>query len=305
VLDWQQQRIRVFGPDGTYLHAIGRRGQGPGEFEGAWELDMGSGDTLTVLDDGNMRYSVFGPDGAFLYDAPRDIVGYGSPARVRLADGRYLDWGIEAPDGRSGPRVEYHPILYEPGLSSADTFPPIRYTREMTEPGGALLMDWGGTVVASVDRAGGVWFAHSDEYRIYRRDLAGDTTLVFTLSADPAPMRDEDRDRVRERWEDRPDIGTAQLAALPEFKPVVHGIVPDNRGHLLVFVDVAGEEPGSVVDVFRETGEYRGRMRLPHPVPLSSNRPPVVHVSEDRLYLVVRDEFDVPYVSRLRIVGTR
>ena len=33
ILDSGNKRIQVFGPDGQYLRTIGRRGQGPGEFE--------------------------------------------------------------------------------------------------------------------------------------------------------------------------------------------------------------------------------------------------------------------------------
>lgn len=37
------------------------------------------------------------------------------------------------------------------------------------------------------------------------------------------------------------------------------------------------------------------------PVPLEPGRPPVVHVTPEHLYVVTKDELDVPYVSRLRI----
>lgn len=301
VLEWDRQEIRVFDSVGTYSHTIGRRGQGPGELSAAWTLSIGPGDTLTVLDDGAMRFSVFAPDGAFIQSHRRNIVGYGAPLRSRLDDGGYLDWAQGFPDGRPGPRLLYRPVRHAPGFGEADTFPPIDYTMDMVPSGRIRLLLWGGFVVAAAGADGTIWFADSREYRVYRRTLEGDTTLVFSLQAEPAPLGEPERQQLRERWARRPDILDEQLEALPETKPVVYGVVPDGSGHVFVFPDVAGEPPGSVVDVFRESGEYLGRRTLPSPVPLEPGRPPVVHVTPEHLYVVTKDELDVPYVSRLRI----
>lgn len=270
--------------------------------DGAWEVGVGPGDTLTVLDDGTMRFSVFEPDGTFVESHPRTIVGYGSPLRALLDGGGFVDWAMSFPDGRGGPRVRYHPVRYAPGFTRADTFPPIHHELDMVESGRTRLMDYGSFLVAAADAAGGIWFADSRDYRIHRRTLEGDTTLSLSFPAEPTPLTEADRDRVRDRWADRPEMRDEQLEALPEIKPLLHGIVPDGLGHLLVFADVRGERPGTVVDVFRESGEYMGRMRMPEPVPLQPGRPPVVHVTRDHLYVVVRDELEVPFVSRLEIV---
>lgn len=92
---------------------------------------------------------------------------------------------------------------------------------------------------------------------------------------------------------------------LPETKPIVHRIVPDDAGHILVFADVAREPAGTAVDVFRESGEYLGRMTVPTPVPFAGRRFPVVHATPEHLFVVVKDELDVSYVSRLKIVKGR
>jgi hypothetical protein len=302
ILDWLSQEIRVFQPAGSYSHTIGRRGRGPGELWGAWTLSIGSGDTLTVLDDGAMRFSVFGPGGEHLKSHRRNIVGFGSPRQALLDDGSYLDWAPAFPDGRFGPRVFFYPVRYGPGFERADTFPPIELTQDMVPDGQMPLMAYGGFVVASADTRGNVWFANSREYRIFRRSLEGDTTLAVTLPAEAAPLGETERESVRKRWTHRPDIGAQQLAGLPRTRPIIYGIMPDNVGHLYVFADVAGEAAGTVVDVFRETGEYLGRMSLPVPVALMRSRPPVAHITSEYLYVVVLDDMDVPYVSRLKIV---
>ncbi len=301
VLGWADQDIRVFDATGEFSHTIGRRGEGPSEFGGAGELNVGRGDTLVVLDDGNMRYAVFAPDGTLVGVRRRDIVGRGPALRMPLDDGRYLDWLITFPDGRFGERLFQHPIRYDSGFERADTFPPIEFHQTMVADGRMPLLNFASSLVVSADRSGAVWFAHSDEYRIYKRSLSGDTSLVFQLSAEAVPLGEADRDEVRRLWANRPDIQADQLGALPDTKPVVYGIVPDHAGHVYVFPDLAGEDPGTIVDVFRETGEYLGRLELPFAVPLESGRQPTARATAEHLYVVVRDSLDVPYVARLRI----
>ena len=302
ILDGQGQSVSVFLHDGTFLRTVGRRGQGPGEFTAAWALSIGSGDTLTILDDGMMRYSVFSPDGRFVDMHPRGIVGYGPPLPVRLASGGYLDWGLGSPDGRLGRRGLFYPVRYGQGFGRVDTFPAIAYTRDMVPSGRMPLMDYGGFLVVTPDAEGDIWFAQSQTYRVYRRTLNADTTVTFTLPVEPVPVREVDRERVRDRWTRRPELQAEQLAALPRVKPIIYGILPDNQGHVFIFVDVAEVPTGTAVDVFRDTGVYLGRMNLPVPVALESNRQPIGKISGDYLYLVAKDEMDVPYVYRFEIV---
>lgn len=57
--------------------------------------------------------------------------------------------------------------------------------------------------------------------------------------------------------------------------------------------------PGKQVDVFDGEGRYLGRVASPDPLPLTGQ----VLIRGDRLYVVVRDEIDIPYVVRYRIQG--
>jgi 6-bladed beta-propeller len=63
ILDSGNQRIQVFGPDGTYVRTIGRRGQGPGEFSSLDSIVMDHEGRLYVLDDRQKRIQIFTTDG--------------------------------------------------------------------------------------------------------------------------------------------------------------------------------------------------------------------------------------------------
>lgn len=61
VADAGSAQLRVFDSTGRFLQAVGRQGNGPGEFANYVMLVPPSGDSLLTVD-GAQRYSVFGPD---------------------------------------------------------------------------------------------------------------------------------------------------------------------------------------------------------------------------------------------------
>ena len=308
VAEGMSQEIRVFYPDGSFSHLIGGEGSGPGEFTALRAMTFIRGDTLWVLDDGLSRYTAFTSDGEVIETRPRMARGFLRTAPWSfLGDGTPMDWGISFPDGRNGARTELTPILFDPGFLRPDSFPPIVHDTRMLPDGSMPLPYFGGELTVGLDHRGGIWFAHSRDYRIFRRTFAGDTTAVISLVEEPAEVGEAERNYIRTSFARRPDLASIFLESLPETKPIVRGILPDNTGHVLVFPDIAGAPEGTVVDVFEEEGAYLGRVSSPVPIrSVSPGRGPVVHVTPDYLFAVVYDSVDIPYVSRMRIVrGSR
>lgn len=65
VADDLGSHIKVFGSDGSYVHTIGRAGEGPGEFSQPWQIAVDPSDSLYVWDAGHSRILVFSPDHQF------------------------------------------------------------------------------------------------------------------------------------------------------------------------------------------------------------------------------------------------
>lgn len=61
VLDGQADEIRVFGNDGTFERAFGRKGEGPGEMKNPAGMALDATGILWVMDWGNARYDAFDP----------------------------------------------------------------------------------------------------------------------------------------------------------------------------------------------------------------------------------------------------
>lgn len=93
VVNRGSSELRVFDSTGTFLHAIGRRGEGPGEFLSLGTLQRLEGDSLIVFDSQLRRASLFSPSGLLVSSGSvmehRRDSSY-VLAAARLGDGRYL-----------------------------------------------------------------------------------------------------------------------------------------------------------------------------------------------------------------------
>lgn len=91
VVNQGSSEIRLYGPDGRFLHAFGSEGEGPGEFRDVFQIWREAGDTLLVGDYRPWRFHRFLPDGTHLESVRPEPI-YPNPPEVMgvLADGGYL-----------------------------------------------------------------------------------------------------------------------------------------------------------------------------------------------------------------------
>ena len=311
VLDVSSQEVQVFDPEGAFLRTLGGAGEGPGEFRFADGPAVGPGDTVWVADGMSRRYSIFGPDGTFLRVKTRRIQGQ-SPERCTFGpDGTFREWAMRFPnEERSGDfsdidLVHYHPVQVSPRGDTHDTLPRLEFTHQMAEiPSRGLRRPvfFGPSLEFALDCADGLWFAHTDEYKLFRRTLDGDTTVVATLDGPrPAEVDEADRDWVRAVFERRPNppLVADHLRALPARKPIIVEIFVDGAGHVFVIPETSMVEAGGAIDVFREDGEFLGRVSVPTTVKLTPKG--MVHATEDYMLFAGEDDAGTPYVTRLRI----
>jgi len=152
-----------------------------------------------------------------------------------------------------------------------------------------------------IDPQGFVWLGISEEYRIVRTTFEGDTLLVIEKEHRPTPVTeaevDAEIDRSLQAFEfEIPRSGVAiDRSRFPKVRPAYDDFLVEPDGHL--WVEPAGRDTAAILDVFDPRGRYLGAVRSP--VELGSRRPWRFH--GDRLYAVVTDELDVPYVVRFRI----
>ena len=311
ILDSATEEIQVFDAAGGFLRTIGGEGQGAGEFREALGPAIAPGDTLWVADQGAPRYSIFGPDGTLIGTRVRRATWGLITERCTIGpDGSYMEWGVRYPNrDRSGDPsdvdlVHYHPVRVSPDAERLDTLPHLEFVLQLADlPSvGSRRPAWfAPRLKTALGCRDDVWFASSGEYRVYRRSLAGDTTVVFTLGGvRPAPVDEADRDELRATFERyaAPALMRDHLRALPENKPVIAGLFVDGAGHVFVVPETSRVDAGTVIDVFREDGVFLGRVAVPEAVRIDADK---AYATGDYMLFAGEDEVGTPYVTRLRI----
>lgn len=90
VADYDAHHLKVFGPDGKFIKTIGRKGQGPGEFQAPAYVEIGGG-RIFVWEAMNRRISILDAEGKFLLSTPYYPGVFGLLIRMRaLPDGRLV-----------------------------------------------------------------------------------------------------------------------------------------------------------------------------------------------------------------------
>ena len=305
--------LQVFDAEGGFLRTLGGQGQGPGEFREALGPAIAPGDTLWVADQGAPRYSIFGPDGTLIGTRVRRATWGLITERCTIApDGSYMEWGVRYPnrersdDPSDVDLVHYYPVRVSPDAEQLDTLPYLEFTLQLADlPSVGLRrpVRFGPRLKKALGCRDDVWFASSGEYRVYRRSLAGDTTVALTLEGvRPAAVDEADRDEVRATFERYPELGAALMAdhlrALPENKPVIAGLFVDGAGHVFVVPETSRVDAGRAIDVFREDGKFLGRATVPEAVGIDPGK---AYATGDYLLFAGEDEAGTPYVTRLRI----
>ena len=315
ILDGTSQEIQVFDYDGGYLRTLGGRGQGPGEFREALGPAIAQGDTLWVADGLAPRYSIFAPDGTFTGTRVRRLASGRLTERCTIEpDGSYMEWWTRMPrvemseDMNNNDLRHYHPIRVSTDREEQDTLPHLEFTlmlADLPSTGNRRPVFFGPSLKRALGCRDDVWFAPSSEYRVYRRTLAGDTTVVFTLEGvRPAALDEDDRDEVRATFERYPGLTSASalmadhLRALPENKPVIAGLFVDGAGHVFVVPETSRIDAGTAIDVFREDGVFLGRAAVPEAVRINPGR---AYATGDYLLFAGESDAGEPYVTRLRI----
>jgi hypothetical protein len=146
----------------------------------------------------------------------------------------------------------------------------------------------------------------SDQYRLYRRALAGDTVRVVERAHRPLAVSTEERDSVVASLEEgsRPGpnmggrvSGPLDYGRIPAVKPAFRGVVVDDRGYLWVAATAADSGRGGRWDVFDAEGRYLG------PVAMELDLFPLPRIRGSTVVGVRRDELDVPQVVVYRLEG--
>ncbi len=328
VLDTQAQNVRAFSPDGVYQQTFGGPGGGPGEIgPGAIFVAAGPGDTLLVPDLANRRINRYAPDGSHLPSVP-----------LRIEEALPMIWRSTA-DGAVASQMRPLGLAQSSGTSPAEAPSMDAITTVGADglvkdtilqfPSGKTISVAGGVPEINIYTPEPAW-AVSDDMRVvygvndqYRLEIYGtDGTLerVFTMPFEQRPVGERDKRIVMDYLETAWLDAGVPPQALPRLRSVVHfgeyfpafaalQSGPDGTiwvQHVQAASDLSEDEMENynliedsgapTWDVFSGEGKYLGTVEMPDRFAARVFR-------DNNVYGVWRDESDVQYVMRLRLLG--
>lgn len=271
VLDWDRKHIKAYAPDGAFLRAVGKQGQGPGEFGNIWSHRFDKEGNLYATDIVNKRVSFFRPDGQFLKQAriPENAGGV-----AILSDGNYLTTKTELKEGPEGADYTYVHGIYSPDFTlltelnrEYQSFSP-RGNRSMGEFVAEILSRsaYRPNFLSEISSDGLIYAGFTAEYRITVYDSAGKPLKIILKDHEPVRIAEKHK---RTYFENQvTSFLRGRMASLedevrknlkyPKNLPAFHRFVLLDNGWLFVVTQSLVDEP-ALVDLFDAEGTYVGR----------------------------------------------
>lgn len=322
VTDLQTQNIRVYSPQGEHLRTIGRPGAGPGELSpGAAFVLIAPGDTLLVPDLQNRRVNRYLSDGTSLGSFPIALER-GIPAVFRVTPARTIVMQLRplALPNMPAPDSMDAIVVLEPSGEIGDTIMKFPSGRTLNLGGAAPEINiFAAEPLWDVTADLGVLYGVNNAYRISRYASDGSLKRVITMPHEPQPVTESDQRVIMQFLERQardagaPPEAMQQLRAMIKFGdliPAFSAILSGPRNtiwvqHQVSLADATEEELAQFNliedsgapdwDVFDDQGRYLGVVTMP---PRFQPR----GFDGDNLFGVWRDDLDVQYVMRLRII---
>ncbi len=189
-----QSEILKYSRDGEFLGRAGRRGEGPGEFMSALDIDAYRGDSLVVFDRSLQRISVWSRD--LELGRTTNLLRLSNPWRMvgAFADGSVAVRANEQFFVRTPTRDTAYVVLYDAHGMIRDTSSRIPHTISFLAPFGAELRPGEGPF------SGQAWFAASEDElfmgsggdgRIWQWNTASDQVATLAVDCSPASVAKE------------------------------------------------------------------------------------------------------------------
>lgn len=304
--------VRLYDAEGRFVRRVGRRGNGPGEFQqltGPWRVEHGR---FAVFDVGQQRLTIFDTTGAVAGEGSYRGGGEGMPMIPvdGTSDGRLLgemQAFSQATAGLSRPEVTY--VYFDTSAVAQAVADPLP-GRELFvgNAGRDGMRALGSSPFARAPLAaacgGYTAIAENSRYEVRLLDESGSTRTIVRGDRQGERITDDVfRAFLRDRLGDEAPVTEDMIASLrqttvQERLPVLARLQCDEAGNLWI---EEFQRPGvgsRQLVSFDADGRYRGEVELPADVTL-------LRVRDGRLLSLVRDDVDVEYVEMRRITTSR
>jgi hypothetical protein len=306
--------IRFYSAEGEFVTAMGRKGEGPGEFQSPVLVGVLTGDTLVVVDSQLRRLSLIHPgEGTVESVRISDDLGGGGFPQGMFADGSIVmgggfywssDGGVQLSSGFSRRPTGYRSADRQGELvSDFGEFPGSEfYMQVQSQSGGAIsmrarLIPFGKYAMQAVG-PDFLYYGSGDSWEVKAFDPGGVLRRIYRMAVDPRPIQAADVESViQEEIAETGDPARApeiragfEEMPLPETMPAFAGLDVDAQGFLWVERYRGPGDEGPEYEILDPEGQWVGRISLPQEVE-------ILEIGTDYLLVLQRDELEVEYVK--------
>ncbi|MGD2294540.1 MAG: 6-bladed beta-propeller [Candidatus Aminicenantes bacterium] len=284
ILDMRPFCVKVYDKEGKFLRSIGRTGQGPGEFQIPYNIQVTDRNEVLVCDTGKGAILFFSSEGTFLEEIRNPILRLGLYAFVDTQKNVYFDRSFIQERQRKllklpPPYEKYEEIVSrEAPLRSPIPPPQIRFAQL---PGDNLA------------------WANSSEYAIHIIDSQGRTVKKIEKEYAAVRVSDDYKKKYFERLP--PGISKETQKFSPHF-PAFDLFFTDEEGRIFVktYEKLEGMDK-YVIDVFDPEGRFicRTALRVGDDISLDQDK---FVIKNNKLYVGETDKEGYPVLKRYRMI---
>ena len=270
VLDSGSFRIQKFDKDGRYLQTIGRRGQGPGEFELPFKFFLDGKNYLYVYD--SRKFKIFNNEGEFVKSIKLQsfiLDFYVNPEGNIFVQSELRDEkGSKQVVGKIDEEGDIVGIIAE--FPYVDLV--VKQSGDVTYAFGVSRHAYIPELCFSAIHEKAFCYAHSSEYKMFKLDNNGKISLIFQKEESPQTISKKERDfildRMKRTFEERgrnlPEE-VFQEVRFPSHRPLFNHIMSDDKQRMYVrrLKSVLDKDEEIKFDIFGKDGHYLYKTRLP------------------------------------------
>jgi len=253
VLEYGNFRVQKFDRNGQYLLTVGRKGQGPGEFEGPARLAVDN-DTGEIYVKDRSRVEIFDREGNYLRDVLVKNTLYDF-----VVDGNRNLWGILSILTETFPLHVFAKLDNRGAIEKEVAQFPFEWTQSQLGEN-VLILTTDEEHDISIARRNGdsLIYGFSKEYRINAIDMEGNVLFIIRKDEPPRSFTSQELKKY--------DRGRVKVN-LPSHKRYFYNLYTDSEGRIYVQRDKGGRyETGKrEYDIFSKDGYYLYKTTLPHP----------------------------------------
>jgi hypothetical protein len=259
ILDWKDNKVKVFDARGKFLRAFGKKGQGPGELNQPQGLIITPENEVLVVDGLNQRFAIFSLDGKFLRNISTakalGIAGVKMDSRG-LTVARSTDFGGD----ESKMSMSLGIKVYDKDLNVKTTLG----TFEMPVSLQAKINPFSAvSLLYALDGQGHLYLGSQSGYEIKVLSLEGRPIRTIRRDYDPIRMSQADKDEMLKAFSVVPGVNIKDRIQFPEVYPPYTDFVPADEGRLLVMTYEKGKATKEFYwDVFDSDGRYIAKVPI-------------------------------------------